>query len=172
MPISSSRRIVVSFASTLSIDPRLVLSVPLEHYFVNVSMTLIVSWLLNIDGIVGLTQTSIGWDAPCPGSVAAIQKEKGWEDSTGCFEWVAEDGVNGWGDPAAYLKWTTSPEKLFNTFYAMSRGWPNRVWPRITEGVVDEEVLDVPIEIQSHIEDSVAVRSACRCCYLRTDISY
>jgi hypothetical protein len=60
---------------------------------------------------------------PCLGLTAAVQIEKGWEDNTGHFEWIAEDGVNGWGEPAAYLKWTSTPEKLFNTFYAMSRGW-------------------------------------------------
>jgi hypothetical protein len=92
-----------------------------------------------------------------------MQKEKGWEDSTGRFKWIAEDGLNGWGNPAAYLKWTASPEKLFNTFYAMSRGWPDCVRSRVTKGVVDDEEVDVSMEIQSHLEGSSAVHPTCRC---------
>jgi hypothetical protein len=101
---------------------------------------------------------NIGWDVSCPGLIAAIKKEKSWEDETGRFEWVPEDGMNRQGDPIEYLTWKASPEKLFNTFYAMSRGWPDHVWPR-----VNDKGVDVPVEIQSHIEGSSAVHSACRC---------
>jgi hypothetical protein len=46
---------------------------------------------------------------PCSGLVAAIKKEKGWEDETGHFQWVAEDGVYSWGDPKVFLTWKASP---------------------------------------------------------------
>jgi hypothetical protein len=101
--------------------------------------------------------------------VAAVQRERGWEDSTGCFEWIPEDGLNGWGDPAKYLKWTASPEKLVTTFFAMSRGWPDCIWPRVTNGIVDEEEVEVPVEVQSNTEGSSVMRTACRCYHLRSD---
>jgi hypothetical protein len=98
-----------------------------------------------------------------------MQKEKSWEDKTGRFEWIPEDGANGWGDPIEYLTWKALPEKLFNTFYAISRGWPDRVWPRVTDGVIDEEV-EVSVEVQTHIASSSAVCSACRCYSLQSDV--
>jgi hypothetical protein len=79
---------------------------------------------------------------------------------------VRQDGINGWGDPIEYLTWMVSPEKLFLTFYAMSHGWPNRVWPRVD----DEE--DMSVEVWSHVKSSVEARPACRCCSIHTDPSY
>jgi hypothetical protein len=116
------------------------------------------------DGVEGVDSECvyIGWDVLCPGLTAMMQREKGWEDETGHFEWVAEEGLNGWGDPAFYLQWTASPKKLFTTFYAMSRGWPDQVWPRAIDGVNDEEE-EVPMEVRSHVESSIAVHSTCRC---------
>jgi hypothetical protein len=105
----------------------------------------------------------VGYDAPCPGLVAAIQREKGWEDETGHYEWIAKDGLNGWGDPAAYLKWMASEEKLFTTFYAMSRGWPDHAWPRVTKDLIDEEEMDVPIEVCSNAAGPSVLHSTCRC---------
>jgi hypothetical protein len=46
----------------------------------------------------------------------------------GHYEWTAEGGLNGWGDPAAYLKWMAPPEKLFTTLYAMGCGWPDCIF--------------------------------------------
>jgi hypothetical protein len=91
-----------------------------------------------------------------------MKKEKSWEDKTGCFEWIPEDGTNGWDDLIKYLTWKASPEKLFTTFDAMSWGWPDRVWPRVNNGV-DDDGVGVLVEIQSRIEGSVTERSACRC---------
>jgi hypothetical protein len=107
----------------------------------------------------------LGYDTPCPGLVAAMQREKGWEDSTGRFEWIAEDGLNGWGDPAKYLKWTASQEKLVTTFYAISCGWPDRIWPRVTADLVDEEDVEVPVVFCSDAVGLSAMRSTCRCFY-------
>jgi hypothetical protein len=57
--------------------------------------------------------------------------------------------------------WKSTPEKLFHTFYALSCRWPDHVWPR-----VDDDGESISVEVQPHIEDSVAERSACRCYYL------
>jgi hypothetical protein len=105
----------------------------------------------------------------CPGLVAAIQREKGWEDSTGRFEWIPEDGLNGWGDPAKYLKWTAALEKSVTTFFAMSCGWPDHIWPRVTDGIVDKEEVEVPVEVRSNAEGSSVMCPACRCYHLRSD---
>jgi hypothetical protein len=107
----------------------------------------------------------IGWDAHCPGLTAMIEREKHQEGEAGRWEWAPQDGVNGWGDPIEYLTWRAFSEKLFTTLHAMSRGWPNRVWPRTNENE------DMPIEVQSHVKSSVEVRPACRCCHFRTDQS-
>jgi hypothetical protein len=86
----------------------------------------------------------------------------------GCYEWIPEDRLNGWGDPAAYLKRTAPAERLFTTFYTMSRGWPHCVWPRFTKDMVDEE--EVEVEVQLNIVGSSAVRSACRYYFFRSDV--
>jgi hypothetical protein len=104
-----------------------------------------------------------GYDAACPGLTAAIQREKGWEDKTGRYEWIPEGGLNRWGVPAVYLKRVSSKERLFTTFYAMSRGWPHCVWPRTTKDMIDDEEVEVPIEVRSDAVGSSGLRSACRC---------
>jgi hypothetical protein len=108
----------------------------------------------------------VEWDAHCPGLTATIRREKHWENESGWWEWAHQDGVNGWGEPIEYLTWTASPEKLFLTFYVMSRGWPNRVWPR-----VDNEE-NVAVEVRSHVKSLIEAHPACRCCSIRTDPSY
>jgi hypothetical protein len=57
---------------------------------------------------------------------------------------------DGWGDPD-HPWWVVSEEKLFMTFYAISRGWPN-----IAGGV------EVSIEVHSDLEDSEEKRPTCR----------
>jgi hypothetical protein len=98
--------------------------------------------------------------------MATIRREEHLEDESGQWEWAPQDGINGWGDPVEYLTWKAFPEKLFLTFYAMSRGRPNRVWPR-----VDGEE-DVSVEVRSRVESLVEVRPTCRCCSIHTDPSY
>jgi hypothetical protein len=128
-------------------------------------MTLIMS-LLYVGEFDDLTfGWVIGWDARCPGLTTTIERKRHLDDETGHWEWTPEDGNNGWGKPNQSLTWKASNEKLFDTFYAMYRGWPNHIWPR-----VEEEGDEVPIEVCSVVEDSVEQRSTCRFCLVQTNL--
>jgi hypothetical protein len=107
----------------------------------------------------------VGWDAHCSGLTATIRREKHWEAESEQWESSRPDEVIGWGVPIDNLTWKASNEKLFNTFYAMSWGWPNRVWPKVDEGI------DVSVEVKSNVEELVVLCAACRYCHIRTDVS-
>jgi hypothetical protein len=94
----------------------------------------------------------------CSGLVVLCHCETYWEEESRRWEATAEEDAQGWGGVLGdETAWKSTPEKLFKTFYALSRGWPNRIWPRMN-------VEDMPVEVQSQVESSPEARPACRCC--------
>jgi hypothetical protein len=94
------------------------------------------------------------------------KREADWESEAKQWEMAPTNSNSGWGVPADDLAWQASDKKLVTTLYAISRGWPNCSWPSVEGGV------KVSVEVHSNMEGLVEECAACRCLYIRTDLSF
>jgi hypothetical protein len=94
-----------------------------------------------------------GWDAHCPGLVAARERESKWKSKAERWETAPTSGDAGWDipeDDPHCQEWLGSSAKLVTTLHAVSCGWPS------VEGGVE-----VSIEVRSDLSDSEE-RPTCR----------